>query len=461
MLFSGITFLYYFLPFTALYFIIPKKWKNLFLLLVSLFFYFSGEPIYTLLLIFSSVSDYLHALYIEKHRGEKSARIALISAIIINLLMLGVFKYTDFFIQTLNFVLGSSIPLLNIRLPIGISFFTFQTMSYTIDVYRGKAHAQKNLSTFATYVCLFPQLIAGPIVRYTDVSRELEERKSTLSSVSDGIRRFCVGLGKKVLIANVLGEFCASFTASDEKSVLFYWFNTIFFALQIYFDFSGYSDMAIGLGKMLGFNFPENFDYPFISRSASEFWRRWHMTLGGWFRDYVYIPLGGNRVNGIKWIRNILVVWALTGIWHGAQWNFVLWGIFFGIVLALEKLWLGKELNKLPTFLKHTYTLIIIIISFAIFNANGLLGVWDDFRAMFGGAKLPLLSESFVYNLQSYGLIFAVSLFACTPLPKKVWGKITKHTQGFLEPIFCAIILIISTAFIINGSFNPFLYFRF
>ena len=461
MLFSGITFLYYFLPFTALYFIIPKKWRNLFLLLASLFFYFSGEPIYTLLLIFSSVSDYLHGLYIEKHRGEKSARIALISAIIINLLMLGVFKYTDFFIETLNSVLGFSIPLLNIRLPIGISFFTFQTMSYTIDVYRGDAHAQKNLSTFATYVCLFPQLIAGPIVRYRDISRELEERKSTLSSVSDGIRRFCVGLGKKVLIANVLGEFCASFTASDEKSVLFYWFNTIFFALQIYFDFSGYSDMAIGLGKMFGFNFPENFNYPFISRSISEFWRRWHMTMGGWFRDYVYIPLGGNRVSGIKWIRNILIVWALTGIWHGAQWNFVLWGVFFGIILALEKLWFGKVLDRLPALLKHVYTLIIIIISFAIFNANGLMGVLEDFRAMFGGANLPFINESLIYNLSSYGLIFAVSVFACTPLPKKVWAKITKYTRGYLEPVFCGVILIISTAFIINGSFNPFLYFRF
>ena len=461
MLFSGITFLYIFLPFTALYFVIPKKWRNAFLLIVSLIFYFSGEPIYTLLLLFSSLSDWLHGLYIEKHRGEKKAKIALISAIVINLLMLGFFKYTDFFISTANTLFSTEIPLLNIRLPIGISFFTFQTMSYSIDVYRGDARAQKNLASFATYVCLFPQLIAGPIVRYTDIENELENRKTTVEMASQGIRRFCVGLGKKVLIANLLGEICANFIASDEKSVLFYWLNAVAFSLQIYFDFSGYSDMAIGLGKIFGFNFPENFDHPFVSRSITEFWRRWHMTLGSWFRDYVYIPLGGNRVSALKWVRNIAVVWILTGFWHGAQWNFVLWGVFFGVVLAIEKLWLGRIIEKMPKALKHVYTLALVLVSFVIFNADGLLGVWEHLRSMFGFADIPLISGQAIYNLQSYALILIVAIIGSTNLPKKVWNSFAKHTAVVLEPVCSALILIVATAFIINGSFNPFLYFRF
>lgn len=461
MLFSSITFIYFFIPFVLLYFLIPKKWKNAFLLIVSLFFYFSGEPIYVTLLLISSLSDWLHGLYIEPRRGTRKAKVALISSIVINLLLLGFFKYTDFFITTINTLFALDIPLLGIELPIGISFFTFQTMSYTIDVYRGEARAQKNLATFATYVCLFPQLIAGPIVRYTDVENEIENRKHTVSKFATGVRRFCAGLGKKVLIANLLGELCSNFLASDEKSVLFYWINTLAFSLQIYFDFSGYSDMAIGLGHIFGFNFPENFNYPFISRSITEFWRRWHMTLGSWFRDYVYIPLGGNRVSKGKWIRNIAIVWMLTGFWHGAQWNFVLWGVMFGILLAIEKLFLGKWLERSPNVIKHIYTCFIVLLSFAVFNANGLVGVANDFKGLFGAGNVPLVTAETIYNLKSYAVILIIAIIGCTPLPQKVWKAIPEKINTVLEPVMAVAILIVSTAFIINGSFNPFLYFRF
>ncbi len=461
MLFSGITFMYFFLPFTALYFLLPKKWKNGFLLAVSLLFYAFGEPVYVLILLFSSISDFFHGLYIESHRNTRSAKMALVSSIVINLLLLGFFKYTDFIISTINTVFSLEIPLTNIPLPIGISFFTFQTMSYTIDVYRGNARVQRNFSTFMTYVCLFPQLIAGPIVRYTDVEHELDEREIRVSKVADGILRFCTGLGKKVLIANVLGELCSEFKMIDDKSVLFYWIYEISFALQIYFDFSGYSDMAIGLGKMLGFNFPENFNYPFISKSITEFWRRWHMTLGSWFRDYVYIPMGGNRVSKLKWVRNIAVVWLLTGVWHGAEWNFVLWGAMFGVLLALEKLWVGKILEKMPSVVKHTYTLFLVLLSFAVFNGAGLSGVANDFKGMFGGLDLPLISRETLYYLSSYALVLLIAIIGATPLPKKLWEIATKKSSVILAPIGAVAILLIATAFIINGSFNPFLYFRF
>ena len=461
MLFSSITFIYFFIPFTALYFLVPNKWKNAFLLLVSLIFYFSGEPVYISLLFISSISDWLHGLYIESHRGKKSAKVALVSAILINVLLLGVFKYADFIIGTINTVFSLSIPLTGIALPIGISFFTFQTMSYTIDVYRGEAHAQKNLTTFATYVCLFPQLIAGPIVRYTDVAAELEERNSSIEKVSDGIGRFCVGLGKKVLIANLLGELCANFSASQDKSVLFYWIYAIAFSLQIYFDFSGYSDMAIGLGKVFGFNFPENFNYPYISRSVTEFWRRWHMTLGGWFRDYVYIPLGGNRVSVLKWIRNILIVWLLTGIWHGAQWNFVIWGAIFGVVLLFEKLFISKLLSKMPSFIGVIYTAFLVVLNFVVFNANGLMGISTDFKGLFGIGEIPFISYDALYNLKSYAVILIAAIIGCTPYPKMLWKKLTKRSAVILEPVGAALLLVVSTAFIVNGSFNPFLYFRF
>ena len=463
MLFSGATFLYAFLPVVLLLYALAPgvKAKNYVLLIASLVFYFFGEPVYVLLLIFSSISDWLHSIYIEKHRGERKAKIALISSIVINLGMLGFFKYTDFLIGTVNALLGTSIPKTGVPLPIGISFFTFQTMSYTIDVYRGRAHAQKDLGTMATFVCLFPQLIAGPIVRYVDVAAELEDRKHTLEGVALGVRRFAFGMGKKVLIANVMGELTQIFRDSGDKSVLFYWLYAVAYALQIYFDFSGYSDMAIGLGAMFGFKFPENFNYPYISKSITEFWRRWHMTLGGWFRDYVYIPLGGNRTTKLKWLRNIAIVWILTGAWHGAEWNFVLWGVMFGVLLIIEKLWLGKVLEKLPAFVNHIYVLFIVVLSFVVFNAAGLKGVVSDLGGLFGAGGIPLVSSEAVYYLRSYAVAIAAAIIGATPIPKLLYNKLTEAPKVVLEPLATGVLLILSTALIINGSFNPFLYFRF
>ncbi len=462
MLFSGATFLYAFTPLVLiLYFLVPRRAKNYVLLVSSLVFYFFGEPVYVLLLIFSSLSDWLHSLYIESHRGTKAAKVALISSIVINLAMLGFFKYTDFLIGTVNSILGTSIPKTGVPLPIGISFFTFQTMSYTIDVYRGNVHAQKNLGTLATFVCLFPQLIAGPIVRYVDVAEELENRTHTLEGVACGVRRFAFGMGKKVLIANIMGELCSFFRDSTDKSVLFFWLYAVAYTMQIYFDFSGYSDMAIGLGGIFGFKFPENFNYPYISKSITEFWRRWHMTLGGWFRDYVYIPLGGNRTTKIKWLRNIAVVWLLTGLWHGAEWNFVLWGGFFGVMLIIEKLWLGDLLKKLPGFVSHIYVMLLVILSFVIFNAAGLKGVIHDIGGLFGAGGIPLVSGDALYYLRSYALPLIIAIVGCTPLPKYLYSKLHEWPKVVLEPLASTALIVLSTAFIINGSFNPFLYFRF
>lgn len=464
MLFSSITFLYAFLPLTLLaYFLAPKRWRNGVLLLASLIFYFFGEPVYTSLLLISSVSDYLWSLLIEKHREDrKKAKAFLILSIVINLGLLGFFKYADFLIGTVNSLLGTSIPLTGVALPIGISFFTFQTMSYTIDVYRGKAHAQKNFLTLATFVCLFPQLIAGPIVRYTDVAAELEDRRSTLDGIALGFRRFAFGLGKKVLLANAMGELCAAFRASKDQSVLFFWIYAVAFTLQIYFDFSGYSDMAIGLGRVFGFQFPENFDYPYISRSITEFWRRWHMTLGGWFRDYVYIPLGGNRVSKGKWMRNLAVVWLLTGLWHGASWNFVLWGALFGVLLMLEKLWLGDWLSRRPRFFQHLYVLVLVVISFVIFNADGLSGVRSDLAGLFGLSGLPAVSFDALYYLRSYGVLLLVCVVGALPLGKRLYARVENAgVMTVLEPAAVAALLAAVTASLVDGSFNPFLYFRF
>ena len=463
MLFSSITFLYAFLPVVlVLYFTAPKRLRNLILLLASLIFYAFGEPVYISLLIFSSLCDYLHSLYIESHRGEPKAKIALISSMTINLLLLGFFKYADFFISTINGILGTSIPTLGIPLPIGISFFTFQTMSYTIDVYRGTVRAQRNLVTLATFVCLFPQLIAGPIVRYAEIEKELQSRKITLSNASGGIRRFTVGLGKKVLIANAMGQLCEIFRASGEQSVLFYWMYAAAYALQIYFDFSGYSDMAIGLGHIFGFSFPENFNYPYISRSITEFWRRWHMTLGNFFKDYVYIPLGGNRVSKLKMLRNIVVVWLLTGLWHGAAWNFVIWGGIFGVFLIVEKLWLLKRLKNAPGILCHFYVMFVVIISFVVFNAASLPQTVLDLKCLFGLGGLPAVTTETLYYLKSYGVLFVIAIFGSLPLLKNVCTKFQdKKFMLVLEPAFVAVILLSVTAYLIDGSFNPFLYFRF
>ncbi len=460
MLFSSITFLYVFLPVTlALYFLAPKRARNFVLLAASLFFYFWGERAYTILLAISSVSDYLHGLYIEGHRGSRSAKAALISAIVINLTMLGIFKYLDFLLATVNGIFGTAIPLPGLELPIGISFFTFQTMSYSIDVYRGKAHAQRNLISFATYVCLFPQLVAGPIVRYSDIEQELSDRIITADDFSRGARRFAVGLGKKVLLANLLGELVAAYQGQPEKTVLFAWMSAIAYVLQLYYDFSGYSDMAIGLGKMLGFTFPENFNYPLISGSVTEFWQRWHMTMGGWFRDYVYIPLGGNRTTAVKQLRNVILVWFLTGLWHGAAWNFVAWGLLYGCLLLLEKRFYLDFLKR-HWIIGHVYVILAAILLFAVFAGESAAGILADFSVMFGGG--PLLNADTAYYFRSYLVILVIAAVGATPLVRNLARRVdTTKVATVLQPLAVAGLLILSTAYLIDGSFNPFLYFRF
>lgn len=463
MLFTSISFLYYFLPIVIiLYFIVPKKFKNFILFLSSIFFYFCGEPIYTFLMIGEIFIAYVGARYLEKHRKKS----ILVSLLAIHIGALGLFKYSDFTINNINQIFGSKIPLLKLALPIGISFYTFQIISYVVDVYRGKVKAQKSFLKLATYVSLFPQLIAGPIVRYETIEKELDSRTSNFENFAYGVRRFVIGLGKKVLIANMLGELCDVFSTTNEKSILFYWIFAISYSLQIYFDFSAYSDMAIGLGRMFGFHFLENFNYPYISKSITEFWRRWHMSLSSWFRDYVYIPLGGNRKGTIILVRNIFIVWVLTGIWHGANWTFVIWGLIFGIMLIIEKLFLTKHLEKMPSILQRIYVLFTVMISFIIFNANSIGEAWNNIIGLFGANGESLINASTVYYLKSYLVVLVIAIIGSTPFLKNIIEKLKTKTNAnkiinLLEPIAMASILIIVTAYLVDNSYNPFLYFRF
>ena len=463
MLFTSISFLYYFLPIVIiLYFIVPKKFKNFILFLSSIFFYFCGEPIYTFLMIGEIFIAYVGARYLEKHRKKS----ILVSLLAIHIGALGLFKYSDFTINNINQIFGSKIPLLKLALPIGISFYTFQIISYVVDVYRGKVKAQKSFLKLATYVSLFPQLIAGPIVRYETIEKELDSRTSNFENFAYGVRRFVIGLGKKVLIANMLGELCDVFSTTNEKSILFYWIFAISYSLQIYFDFSAYSDMAIGLGRMFGFHFLENFNYPYISKSITEFWRRWHMSLSSWFKDYVYISLGGNRKGTIILVRNIFIVWALTGIWHGANWTFVIWGLMFGIMLIIEKLFLTKHLEKMPSILQRIYVLFTVMISFIIFNANSIGEAWNNIIGLFGANGESLINASTVYYLKSYLVVLVIAIIGSTPLLKNIIEKLKTKTNAnkiinLLEPIAMASILIIVTAYLVDNSYNPFLYFRF
>lgn len=464
MLFSSIPFLYYFIPCVLiLYFAAPKQLKNTVLLLTSLVFYAWDRPKFALLMVAAIVSGYIFGLLIEKFKGRPLSKFFLALSVGSSLAMLGFFKYTDFFISSFNSVSGLSVPLTGIALPVGISFYTFQILSYTVDVYRGDVAAQRNLISLAAYVSMFPQLIAGPIVRYSDIEKQLVSRSHNFDAAAQGIRRFVLGLGKKILIANALGELCDVFRASDDKSVMFYWLYAVAFTLHIYFDFSGYSDMAIGMGKVFGFDFLENFDYPYISGSVTEFWRRWHMSLGSWFRDYVYIPLGGNRVSKIKWFRNIFVVWLLTGFWHGAAWNFIVWGLYFAVLLVLEKLWLKKYLDK-SKVLRHVYVMLLVIISFVIFNAADMGEAMRYIAAMFGAGDVPAVSTELFYYLRSYAVVIAVAVIGSTPFPKKLISRLSeKHEKLFnvVEPIVLIGLLIVMTAYLVDGSFNPFLYFRF
>ena len=464
MLFSSIPFLYYFLPAVLLlYFLVPRGLKNTVLLISSLFFYAWGEPIYVFLMVGTICLFYFCGIAIGKSKTDKMKKLWLTVSVVISLALLGIFKYADFFVDSFNAVTGLSIPLLRLALPIGISFYTFQCLSYTIDVYRGNAQVQKNIISFGAYVVLFPQLIAGPIVRYVDVERELNSRVHTKEDFALGLRRFLVGLSKKILLANSFGELTEIFRASNEKSVLFYWIYAIAFLLHIYFDFSGYSDMAIGLGRIFGFKFIENFNYPYMSKSISEFWRRWHMSLGSWFRDYVYIPLGGNRVSKARWVFNVLVVWMLTGMWHGAAWNFILWGLLHAAFLLLEK-WL--PLKKLPGALQRVYVLFVVMVGFVLFNAVDISQALSDVAGLFGAGGIPLVTAETLYYLRSYGVLFILGFVGATSLVRNAalkleQGKKTATLIAVIEPLMLIAMLLVCTAYLVDGSFNPFLYFRF
>ena len=456
MLFSSIEFLYYFLPIVIIgYFLLPRQLRNGWLLLVSLVFYAWGEPKLISVMLASIVLNWLWGIGIGRSEKLLWKRIFLFLSCLTCLGLLGWFKYADFAISNFNALFGTSVPLLKLVLPIGISFYSFQILSYSIDVYRGNAQTQYNIIDFGCYVVLFPQLIAGPIVRYVDVERELQNRSTSFEDFRLGLRRFLFGLGKKILVANQLGAFIEVFRASDEKSLLFYWLYAIGFCLHIYFDFSGYSDMAIGLGRIFGFQFPENFNYPFLSGSVQEFWRRWHMTLGGWFRDYLYIPLGGSRVSKAKWLRNVLFVWMFTGLWHGAEWTFVFWGLMFAALLLMEKFF---DVTKLPRVVRHGYVLTVIAFSFVLFNAGSLSQAAADMGGMLGLSGAPVVTEATLYYLRSYAGVFLLGLIGATPWPKKL---ALKKDMPIVDAIVMAALLLLCTASLVDGSFNPFLYFRF
>ena len=475
MIFSSLTFLFAYLPLTlAVYFLVPMRWRNLVLLLVSLFFYGWGEPVYILIMFASILIDYTHGLLVDKHRAnDRKARYFVAQSVVFNLLLLGFFKYWDFFADNLYLLSGISLPeklelfgltirLRDIPLPIGISFFTFQTMSYTIDVYRKDAPAQRNIINFGAFVTMFPQLIAGPIVKYKTVAAELDHRVNTTEDFVLGARRFCVGLAKKVLLANSIGALWETQLAAQmtgDLTVIGGWLGLLAFGAQIYFDFSGYSDMAIGLGWIFGFRFDENFNYPYTSVSVTEFWRRWHMSLTGWFREYLYIPLGGNRCSVAKNLRNIFIVWFCTGFWHGASWNFVLWGLYFFLWLMIEKYLLRNVLAKTPVVLRHLYTLIVVFVGWGLFAMEDLSVCGGYLASCFGSAALWSGGDG--YLLRSYGVTFLVLIVASTKLGRTLWHRLPDKAQKILTPILMALSLIVCTAYLVDGSYNPFLYFRF
>lgn len=466
MLFSSLPFLYYFIPCVCiLYFAVPKALKNSVLLLSSLFFYGWGEPRFLVFMLISIVQGYTFGRLIEKHIGTRRAKIFMAVSVVFGLSLLCYCKYADFFIANFNALTGLSVPMLRIALPIGISFYTFQLLSYVIDVYRGTASAQKNFIDLALYIAMFPQLIAGPIVRYSDIAHQLENRTHSAENAAYGIRRFVIGFSKKILVANVLGELVAAFKASDDKSVLFFWLYAVAYTLHVYFDFSGYSDMAIGLGRIFGFTICENFNYPYVSKSITEFWRRWHISLGTWFRDYVYIPLGGNRVSPGRHIFNIFVVWLATGFWHGAAWNFIIWGGMYAVLLICEK-FIRLRPPAESDFLKHCYALFFIVLGCVVFDASSVSEIFFNIGSMFGAGAFPLTSVEALYCLRSFAVVIVIAAVGSTPLPKKLIEACRKYRTGRLlsdaaEPVFLLILLVLCTAYLVDGSFNPFLYFRF
>ena len=463
MVFSGLPFLFFYLVVTLLiYKLTPLKLRNLVLLIASLFFYGWGEPVYIVIMFLSIAVDYTHGMLVERWRdNDRKARMAVASSVFFNLLILVTFKYYDFLAGSLNAVTGWNIPLLGVSMPIGISFYTFQTMSYTIDVYRKDTPVQRNIVTFGTFVTLFPQLIAGPIIQYKSVAEQLQCRREDLEKFVSGIQRFCVGLAKKVLLANAVGKLWDVFLATDtaELTVLGGWLGLMAYAFQIYFDFSGYSDMAIGLGRMFGFEFIENFNYPYISKSVVEFWKRWHISLTNWFREYVYFPLGGNRVSKPKWIRNILVVWLLTGIWHGAGWNFLLWGLYYALFMLGERLFWGKGLAKLPAPVQHLYAMIVVLVGWGLFAIEDMGQLGSYLLVCFGGGSL--VDAFTLYQLWSYLPLLVILVFAALPVGRKLYLRLPEKVQSVATPVLVLVSLVLCTASLVDASYNPFLYFRF
>ena len=468
MVFSSASFLIFFLPcLLVLYFLVPRRCRylrNLVLLAFSLAFYACGGPKFLLLMLLSIAINYAGGLLAGPAHRPRTRRLGMTLAVVLGLALLGWFKYAGFFGEMLHALLPV-IPVPQVTLPIGISFFTFQGLSYVIDVYRGDAAVQRDPLKLALYIAFFPQLVAGPIVRYTTVAEEIDERHESVSEFSAGAVRFLFGLGKKMLLANAVARIADAAFAAVMPSVLFAWLGAVAYTFQIYFDFSAYSDMAIGLGRMFGFHFLENFNYPYVARSVTEFWRRWHISLSTWFRDYVYIPLGGNRVSKTKWLRNILVVWLLTGLWHGAAWNFVLWGLFFAVFLTAEKLWYGRALAKTRVF-KHIYVLLLVIVSFVLFDANSVGEAAAAIGGLFGAAGVSAVNPISLYYLRSFAVVFLIGIVGATPLPKRIVEQLGSTRAGamvvdVLEPLVLVSVLAVSTGYLVDGSFNPFLYFRF
>lgn len=468
MVFSSLTFMYIYLPIVlGVYFILPRKFKNLWMFIAGLFFYAWGEPFYLWIMVLSTLIDYAAGYFMYKFDHSKKIRtICLLCSVVMNLSLLSIFKYSAFFITSINSLLGLSITVPSVALPIGISFYTFQSMSYTIDLYMRNISVQKNPITFATYVTLFPQIVAGPIVRYKDVQNEIETRSININLVGQGVITFVKGLAKKVLLANNIGALWSTIKAQEitELPALTAWIGILAFTFQIYFDFSGYSDMAVGLGKVLGFNFPNNFNFPYISKSIAEFWRRWHITLGTWFREYVYIPLGGNRKGMLRTVINLFITWMLTGFWHGASWNFVIWGIYFGVLIILERLFLGNLLKKIPAILQILYTFILVVFGWVLFEFDKMANVFAYFKAMFGGNSVPLANANTLYYLISYIIVFALCIFFSSDISKKIIDKISTRFPKFtkaITPVIIIILLLICTAYLVDATYNPFLYFRF
>lgn len=461
MIFSSLNFLFIFLPIVLiLYFVVPFRIKNIVLLVASIIFYAWGEPIYVILMLLSIIFNYVAGRIFEGLFDKASRKRQLIISVIVNLALLGFFKYAGFLIGIINSIFGADIAWKELPLPIGISFYTFQALSYVIDVYRGKVGVQKNIIDFATYITMFPQLIAGPIVRYDQIKDQLKRRTISLAKAGQGMERLLLGLSKKVILANNLGLLFQTIQAADERSFLTAWLGTAAYTMQIYFDFSGYSDMAIGMGKMLGFEFPENFDYPYLAKSITEFWRKWHMTLSGWFREFVYIPLGGNRRGALRQVLNILIVWALTGLWHGANWNFVIWGLYYGILLIIEKFILIPLCKRLPGAVKHIYTIIIVMIGWTIFSNTDFSVMGIYLKNLFGAGVAGFADSGFLYYLKSNLILIIISVICCAPVIRRLMSRVEKKRPIF-NIIFCIVIFIVSIGFLVSGSYNPFLYFRF